>query len=69
MIIDSLEVDPILERLRLVQNGSSEIPYVLFISSDSHIRGHIFPRTTGARLTNIWSGVLYGYGESMELLA
>ena len=59
-IIDSLGVlTPILERLRLVQNGSSEDTVRIVHIGDSHIRGHIFPRTTGARLTETFGAVSY----------
>lgn len=44
---------------RLVQNGSSEDTVRIVHIGDSHIRGHIFPRTTGARLTETFGAISY----------
>ena len=58
--MDSLGIlAPVLEHLRLVQNGSSEDTVRIVHIGDSHIRGHIFPRTTGARLTETFGAISY----------
>ena len=63
-VVDSLGIlVPVLEHLRLVQNGSSEDTVRIVHIGDSHIRGHIFPsyyRCSSDR--NIRSDLLYGYG-------
>ena len=59
-VVDSLGIlAPALEHLRLVQNGSSEDTVRIVHIGDSHIRGHIFPRTTGARLTETFGAISY----------
>ena len=59
-VVDSLGIlVPVLEHLRLVQNGSSEDTVRIVHIGDSHIRGHIFPRTTGARLTETFGAISY----------
>ena len=59
-VVDSLGIlAPVLEHLRLVQNGSSEDTVRIVHIGDSHIRGHIFPRTTGARLTETFGAISY----------
>lgn len=59
-IKDSLGVlTPILEHLRLLQNRISEDTIRIVHIGDSHIRGHIFPRTTGARLAETFGAVFY----------
>ena len=59
-IADSLGVlDPVLERLRQIQNGGSEDTLRIVHIGDSHIRGHIFPQTTGKRLAETFGAVSY----------
>lgn len=51
VITDSTGIlSPVLERLRLVREGISEDTVRIVHIGDSHIRGHIYPQTTGARL-------------------
>lgn len=51
VISDSTGIlSPVLERLRLVREGISEDTVRIVHIGDSHIRGHIYPQTTGARL-------------------
>lgn len=60
MIVDSLGVlDPLLERLRQIQNGASEDTLRILHVGDSHIRGHIFPQTAGKRLAETFGAVSY----------
>lgn len=60
VITDSLGVlDPVLERLRQIQNGASEDTLRIVHIGDSHIRGHIFPQTTGKRLAQTFGAVSY----------
>lgn len=60
VITDSLGVlDPVLERLRQIQNGASEDTLRILHIGDSHIRGHIFPQTTGKRLAETFGAVSY----------
>ena len=50
-IIDSIALlTPVLERLRQVRAGLSEDTVRIVHIGDSHIRGHIYPQTTGMRL-------------------
>lgn len=59
-IIDSLGIlTPVLERLRQIQTGGSEDTLRIVHIGDSHIRGHIFPRTTGERLAGTFGPVSY----------
>lgn len=60
VITDSLGVlDPVLERFRQIQNGASEDTLRIVHIGDSHIRGHIFPQTTGKRLAETFGAVSY----------
>lgn len=60
VITDSLGVlDPVLERLRQIQNGASEDTLRILHIGDSHIRGHIFPQTTGKLLAETFGAVSY----------
>lgn len=59
-IIDSLQLlAPVLERLRLVRAGISEDTVRIVHIGDSHIRGHIYPQTTGDRLIDSFGAVSY----------
>ena len=47
-IVDNLEIlSPVLEHLRLVKGGILEDTVRILHIGDSHIRGHIYPQTTG----------------------
>lgn len=59
-IVDSLHLlIPVLERLRLVRVGVLEDTVRIAHIGDSHIRGHIYPQTTGGRLTQTFGAVSY----------
>lgn len=59
-IVDSLHLlIPVLERLRLVRAGVLEDTVRIAHIGDSHIRGHIYPQTTGGRLTQTFGAVSY----------
>lgn len=59
-IADSLGVlTPVLDRLRLLQAGASEDTLRIVHIGDSHIRGHIFPQTTGKRLAETFGAISY----------
>ncbi len=59
-IIDSLGLlTPVFERLRLVHAGISEDTVRIVHIGDSHIRGHIYPQTTGARMKEAFGAVSY----------
>lgn len=59
-IVDSLGIlSPVLEHLRLVKAAVSEDTVRILHIGDSHIRGHIFPQTTGQRLTEVFGAVSY----------
>ena len=59
-IIDSIALlSPVFEHLRQVRAGLSDDTVRIVHIGDSHIRGHIFPRTTGARLTETFGNVSY----------
>ena len=59
-IADSLEVlAPVFERLRRIQGGATDDTLRIVHIGDSHVRGHIFPQTTGKRLTDTFGAVSY----------
>lgn len=59
-IVDSISVlAPLLERLRQVRAGFSEDTVRIVHIGDSHVRGHIYPRTTGALLAATFGAVSY----------
>lgn len=59
-IIDSIALlAPVFEHLRLVRAGLSEDTVRMVHIGDSHVRGHIYPQTTGARLTETFGAVSY----------
>ena len=59
-IIDSIGLlTPIFERLRQVHAGLSEDTVRIVHIGDSHVRGHIYPRTTGSRLAETFGAVSY----------
>lgn len=59
-IVDSLEVfAPVFERLRQIQGGATDDTLRVVHIGDSHVRGHIFPQTTGERLTDTLGAVSY----------
>lgn len=59
-IIDSIALlSPVFERLRQVRAGLSEDTVRIVHIGDSHIRGHIYPQTTGTRLAETFGAVSY----------
>lgn len=59
-IVDSVAIlTPIFERLRQIRSGLSDDTVRIVHVGDSHIRGHIFPQTTGNRLKDIFGSVSY----------
>ena len=59
-IIDSIALlAPVFEHLRQVRAGLSEDTVRIVHIGDSHVRGHIYPQTTGARLTETFGAVSY----------
>ncbi|WP_321333610.1 SGNH/GDSL hydrolase family protein [uncultured Bacteroides sp.] len=59
-ITDSLGVLlPVLERLRSVKEGFSKDTVRIVHIGDSHVRGHIFPQTTGMELVKSFGAVSY----------
>ena len=59
-IIDSIGLlTPVFEHLRQVRAGLSEDTVRIVHIGDSHVRGHIYPRTAGARLVETFGAVSY----------
>lgn len=59
-ITDSLSIlVPVLERLRQLRGGLSEDTLRIVHIGDSHVRGHIYPRTTGTLLKGTFGAVSY----------
>ncbi len=59
-IIDSIALlAPVFEHIRQVHAGLSEDTVRIVHIGDSHVRGHIYPQTTGARLTETFGAVSY----------
>ena len=59
-IIDSIALlAPVFEHLRQVRAGLSEDTVRIVHIGDSHVRGHIYPQTIGARLTETFGAVSY----------
>lgn len=59
-IIDSIALlSPVFEHLRQVRAGLSEDTVRIVHIGDSHVRGHIYPQTTGTRLTETFGAVSY----------
>ena len=59
-IIDKAGVlAPLLERLRLLRAGALTDTIRIVHIGDSHVRGHIFPDTVGARLREVFGSVAY----------
>ena len=59
-IIDSIALlSPVFEHLRQVRAGLSEDTVRIVHIGDSHVRGHIYPQTTGVRLTETFGAVSY----------
>lgn len=59
-IIDSISLlSPVFERLRQVRADFSEDTVRIVHIGDSHIRGHIYPRTTGTLLAEAFGAVSY----------
>lgn len=60
IIVDSVALlTPIFERLRQIRSGLSDDTVRIIHVGDSHIRGHLFPQTTGNRLKEIFGSVSY----------
>lgn len=59
-LIDSIGIlNPFWEKLRLARLGSSTDTIRIVHIGDSHIRGHIFPRTTGEQMKNTFGTLSY----------
>ena len=59
-IIDSIALlAPVFEHLRQVRAGLSEDTLRIVHIGDSHVRGHIYPQTTGARLAETFGAISY----------
>ena len=59
-IIDSIALlAPVFEHLRQVRAGLSEDTVRILHIGDSHIRGHIYPQTTGTLLKETFGAVSY----------
>lgn len=59
-IIGNLSLlDSIFERLRLIRAGLLEDTVRIVHIGDSHVRGHIYPQTTGTRLSETFSAISY----------
>ncbi|WP_374049404.1 SGNH/GDSL hydrolase family protein [uncultured Bacteroides sp.] len=59
-IVDNVfALTPLLERLRQVRAGFSEDTVRIVHIGDSHVRGHIYPRTAGALLAETFGAVSY----------
>lgn len=59
-IIDSIGLlSPVFERLRRVRAGLTEDTVRIVHVGDSHVRGHIYPQTTGTRLTETFGAISY----------
>lgn len=59
-IVDSIGLlNPIFEHLRLLHAGLSEDTVRIVHLGDSHVRGHIYPRTAGAQLAETFGAVSY----------
>lgn len=50
---------PIMERLSTLRSGGGDDSLRIVHIGDSHIRGHIFPETTGALLNRVFASVAY----------
>ena len=60
IIVDSTKLlTPIFERLRQIRSGISDDTLRIVHVGDSHVRGHVFPQTTGSRLKNVFGSVDY----------
>ena len=59
-VIDSIALlAPVFEHLRQVRAGLSEDTVRIVHIGDSHVRGHIYPQTTRARVTETFGAVSY----------
>lgn len=59
-IIDSIALlAPVFERLRQVRAGLSDDTVRIVHIGDSHVRGHLYPRTTGTRLSEKFNSLSY----------
>lgn len=59
-LIGSMQLlSPIFEHLRQVRAGLSEDTVRIVHIGDSHVRGHIYPQTTGTRLTEAFGAISY----------
>lgn len=59
-IVDSIRLlPPFFERLRQVRAGLSEDTVQIVHLGDSHVRGQIYPRTVGTRLTETFGAITY----------
>lgn len=59
-ILDPDEVlNPFLEQLRLLKNGTLKDSVSIVHIGDSHVRGHIYPQTVGEKLREEFGAVIY----------
>lgn len=59
-LTDSLGLlNPVMEHLRRLRGGLSDDTLRVVHIGDSHVRGHIYPRTTGERLRETFGAVSY----------
>lgn len=59
-IVDSIgSFAPVLEKFRLLHQGLTEDTMRIVHIGDSHVRGHIYPRTVGAQLAETFGAVSY----------
>ncbi len=59
-IVDSIGLlSPVFERFRLLHAGLSEDTVRIVHLGDSHVRGHIYPRTAGEQLAETFGAVSY----------
>lgn len=59
IIDDSKALKPVMERLRRLQIGASEDTLRIVHIGDSHVRGRIYPRTVGMKLTETFGAISY----------
>ncbi len=52
-------LDSVMEHFRLLQEGASEDSVRIVHIGDSHVRGHIYPQTTGKKLVATFGAVAY----------
>ena len=56
---ESLTLDPLFERMRLLRIGANTDTLHILHIGDSHVRGHIFPQTAGEKLKKDFGAIKY----------